>query len=395
MEDFWFTIGYSGSCGEDGFPTPGELIKQTRTKKGLSQEQLALELGCSRTMVARMENENLGLNDITTRRQLSKILGIAPMMLGLISREDLAKVQPTMLYNTTLLRKGLVLHREVYFSGSSIGGLNEVDATVQQVFGISKSLDHKNKEVLEILCHYGQLGIDIGREEQNYKAVERFGNWSSSIARRLNDPTLLSSTLLRYAAAMYEKGDLARARQYADEALSQPHLSPQLYGGVLLEASRIYARNDPKTTMKFLDKATAIARKNSNEADEGFVKLTPGFCYLRSAKAFYEAQEYENALEALDMAEEQTAPTLVRRKCAIQVLQAQVLASQGHYSDATQYASLALTLASAINSAPNLAYITTLYKRLKNSSFGSSKEVNRLGKAITQTIGSRPIVAPH
>src|SRR5579883_2610635 len=64
MDDVWVHLNYAGKCGEDGFPLPGDLIRQNRIQLNMSQEQLACKLGCSRAMVARMENENLGMNDI-------------------------------------------------------------------------------------------------------------------------------------------------------------------------------------------------------------------------------------------------------------------------------------------------------------------------------------------
>lgn len=394
MDNFWLNAGYIGECGKDGFPPPGELIKQTRIKKSMSQEQLAFELGCSRVMVTRMENENLGLNDIVTRRNLARILGIAPMMLGLVAREDLKSPSANVLHDTTLLKSSLTLHREVYFSGGDVGGMKGVDTVVDRIYHISKAMDHKNKEVLEILCHYGQLGLDIGREEQNYNAIERYGSWAESIARKLDDQKLLAATLMRHAAGMYEKGDMESAKGYADEALAQTHLPAQLYAAVILEASRVYGKMHEPQTMKLLEKATSIARKGGVEEDTCFTKLTPGFCYLRTAHALYEAKDYDGAMEILDLAEEQTTPNLIRRKCAIQVLQAQTLMEQSSYADATQCASTALTLATIINCRPQMAAITGIYRRLKTSSFGNVREVARLGKNLSKSVGNQLLVLP-
>ncbi len=391
MDGIWAFLGYTGKCGEDSFPIPGELIKQYRTQRNMSQEQLALELGCSRAMVARMEKENLGLSSIATRRNLAKILGIAPIMLGLVSQDEITSTKPTVLYDTKLLKRSLVLHREVYFSGGNIGGVAELEATVQQVFAISKSLNHKNKEILALLCHYGQLGIDIGREEQNYKAAERYGSWASSLAHKLNDQNLIASTLLRYCAAMYEKGDLKSAKQYADEALAQSCVPESLHGGVILEASKVYAKLGDPMTLKLLDKASSIARRNALEEDPGFVKLTPGFCHLRTARALFAGKDYTPALDALDMAEEQTSPNMARRRCAIQVLQAQILIEQSHFDDAAMCAHTALTLARTINSTPSLAYIATIYQKLKNSPFGTSRETIKLGKDLSQAVGTKKL----
>src|SRR5437660_5294812 len=152
----WKSFGYEGPhYDEIGFPNPGELIRQRRQKLSMSQEQLAEELGISRSMVAKMENDATGLDSITTRRKIAKVLGLAPVMLGVVSLEDVAQ-GATHLYSTSILQKTLHYHSEAYFSGASVGGVAEVQGMVQHIFDISKGLNHKNKELLDILCQYTQ-----------------------------------------------------------------------------------------------------------------------------------------------------------------------------------------------------------------------------------------------
>ncbi|HEU5228294.1 MAG TPA: helix-turn-helix domain-containing protein, partial [Ktedonobacteraceae bacterium] len=144
MQTLWQDFGYGVDCGDDGFPNPGKLIKQRRMQLGLSQEDLAAFLGVSRIMVIRMEKTNAGLDSVTTRRKLAKILSIAPFALGVVSIEDVAnKMQ--VLYDTTILKHSLQLHREAYFSGGSVGGVQGVDVMTGKILDISKDLGHQNK----------------------------------------------------------------------------------------------------------------------------------------------------------------------------------------------------------------------------------------------------------
>lgn len=82
------------------------------------------------------------------------------------------------LYDTTILKSSLKLHREAYFSGGNVGGVQGVDAMTDKILEISKDLGHQNKDVLRILCEYCQLGLDISQEELDYQSVHRYGRFA-------------------------------------------------------------------------------------------------------------------------------------------------------------------------------------------------------------------------
>src|SRR5437660_1064670 len=217
---------------------------KTYMQLGLSQEDLAELLGISRAMVSRMEKTNAGLDSVMTRRKLAKILGISPFALGVASMEDVEDKRQV-LYDTTILKNSLKLHREAYFSGGNVGGVQGVDIMTSKIREISQELGNRDKKILGILCEYCQLGLDISQEEQDYTSVKRYGKLALNIARSLGDNTLIASTLMRYgqALSMCEDigGDISRARALVDEALSIKGLPISLVGGAMIRASRIYA----------------------------------------------------------------------------------------------------------------------------------------------------------
>jgi len=51
---------------------------------------------------------------------------------------------------------------------------------VQQIHDISRSLNHKNKDLLGVLAQYAELGAAIALEEQNYRMSEWFAKWAVS-----------------------------------------------------------------------------------------------------------------------------------------------------------------------------------------------------------------------
>lgn len=402
MRDFLVQMGYTGRYGHDGFPDPGELTRFFREMRGKSQEWLANKLGLSRVMVTRMENEGLGMDNIYTRREVAKYLSITPALLGLVSKEEL---DTKILYDTTILRTALKMHREVYFSSGLLGGIPEVDNMIRSVATISEELNHKNREVLEILCHYYLLGIDIAREEQNYKAVTEYGTQAMAISNKLEDPVLTVSTVLRLSEGMYEAGDFLRAKQYADMGLAEikpanktvfdrkTKVPSHIIGMLLLDVGKVYSALGLPEATNYLKAATTIARRKTQEEDIGFVRITVGFCYMRTAYTLIDQKKYEEALAILEQADKETAPNLMRRKCSIQILQSRVYLRQKEYEGAAQMATSALGIAATINALPSMSQVAAIHRELSTRWRGSD-EVMELGDALTKTVGAKRLLLP-
>ncbi len=392
MNTFWQEFGYVVDCGDDGFPDPGKLIRQRHTQLGLSQEDLATCLGISRVMVSRMEKSNDGLDSVVLRRKLTKILGIAPFALGVVSLEDVAQ-KKQVLYDTTILKNSLKLHREAYFSGGNVGGVQGVDVMTDKILEISKDLGHQNKDVLRILCEYGQLGLDISQEELDYQSVHRYGRFALDLARKLEDNTLLASTLMRYgqALSMCEGigGDLAQARTLVDEALSIKGLPTSIAGGVMIRASRVYALQGDNWK-PLLDTTEKLVGKQFD--DEGFARLDRTHHQICLAYALYLRKD-SRAIGLLESAEEANPqPLYVRRICVNKVLQAQVYLSHKQYEEAAYILEELLPLAKAVNEKLTFAHVAYLHQELKNSPVGGTKDIIKLGAKVQAAIGDRKVV---
>src|SRR5579885_555820 len=391
MNTFWQDFGYVVDCGDDGFPDPGKLIRQRHTQLGLSQEDLATCLGISRVMVSRMEKSNDGLDSVVLRRKLTKILGIAPFALGVVSLEDVAQ-KKQVLYDTTILKNSLKLHREAYFSGGNVGGVQGVDVMTDKILEISKDLGHQNKDVLRILCEYGQLGLDISQEELDYQSVHRYGRFALDLARKLEDNTLLASTLMRdgQALSMCEGigGDLAQARTLVDEALSIKGLPTSIAGGVMIRASRVYALQGDNWK-PLLDTTEKLIGKKFD--DEGFVRLDRSQYQRYLAYALY-LQEDKRAIDLLEAAEDVTDPRNLRRICANRILQTHVYISHKEYQDAAYILEELLPQAKALNEKLTFANVAYLQQELEQSPIGRTKEIDKLGTKVRAAIGDMQVV---
>lgn len=387
----WKQFGYEGTYYDDvGFPHPGELMRQKRQELSMSQEQLAEELGVTRSMIAKMETTGVGLDSIVTRRKLAKILGIAPIMLGVVSLEDVAQ-GAAHLYSTSILKKTLHYHSEAYFSGASVGGVVEVQEMVQQIFNISKRLNHKNTELLDILCQYMQLGASIAQEEQDYSVGEWFAKKSIQFANRLGDNNLIAGGLMSLGAALYRKGDVANAQKTIDEALTLK-LPASTRGAVSLDAAKIYSGSGDKSAIKLLETSASIARK-VEVWDHATIQADLGFCHIRGAKVFQNLGDTTTALEQIEIADGFVSNKFMRRRSIIEALKAEILITDGQYHDALYHADSALTLAKDLGANENLVkgHVLNLANLLAASPLGTSREVRVFANRVNLFIGNKQI----
>ncbi|HLG66148.1 MAG TPA: helix-turn-helix transcriptional regulator [Ktedonosporobacter sp.] len=388
----WTQFGYNGIHYDDvGFPHPGELMRQKRQELKMSQKELAELLGISSSMVARMEASGTGLDSVITRRKIAKILGIAPIMLGIVSLDDVAQ-GVAHLYSTIILRKTLHYHSEAYFGGASVGGIVEVQEMVQQIFEISKALGHKNAELLDILCQYTQLGASIAYEEQDYRAGAWFAKWSLNFANKLHDDNLVAGSLLNLGSALYRREDLTRAQKTLEEAMTLKQLPVSTIGAVTLDAARIYSRQGNRDAIKLLEKSTNIARR-VQAWDHATIQADLGFCYIRGARIFLDLGDTANAQDQIEMADSAVPGKFMRRRSLISVLEAEIAIARGQFHDALIHADNALLLAKDLGANENLVkgHILNISNLLQASSFGTSREVKAFSNKVSLFIGDKKI----
>ncbi|RAQ93938.1 hypothetical protein A4R35_00235 [Thermogemmatispora tikiterensis] len=91
----WTTFGLPASLevGEDGFPRPGAVIRWARARAkqddpSWTQKRLAQELGLTERAIYYLESRDVGLDSISLRRRLARLLTIPPLFLELASLED-------------------------------------------------------------------------------------------------------------------------------------------------------------------------------------------------------------------------------------------------------------------------------------------------------------------
>lgn len=350
----------------------GRIIQVERQRQGISQEELANLLGIARVTVTHMEIHGRGLDNVFTRRQVAKALGISPAMLGVLSADQMT---PQVLYDTHILRKTFDLHFEQYLTTGAVG-LPDVDEMVHSIFSISKSLDHKDVDVLRVLHCYSWLGIDLAGEAMDNVAADKYIGWSGKLAKEIGDPVLMARTLIAASFAMYDLGKLDRAAEYAQRAMKLENKIPSLvYATAQMNAGT--ASNNPK----IIDTATTVVQRNPKEGDI-YLRTTTDLLQIRKAMALVGSENAQEAEDIISRAEDITPATMLRRQCLIRWIRSQIAMKQRAFDQAAVSTLNAIPLAKQIKSAPNIQRLKTVHAGLLGSSYAKSQDVRLIGQAL-------------
>jgi hypothetical protein len=161
----------------------------------------------------------------------------------------------------------------------------------------------------------------------------------------------------------------------------------QLKGIVFLEAGRFLAhvahdRIEKLQVDHWLEQTECIIQRGELEEDSCHVHLDRGRFHIGKAATFLRLRRFTRALDELDLAGRLTKQEQIRRHAYIDILRAKVYFAQGELDSATELALSTLSICLAIQSHSNITDIATLYHSLRQSSFGDSPLVIRLGMML-------------
>lgn len=397
---WWIKFGFPAfDAGSDGFPRPGQVIRHFRLQKlkadgkPWTQRDVAQVLGKQELAVREMERRDTGLNDISRRRFLAHLFNIPPILLGLatlpqrhiIGQE--ASPKRTMQPQEQLFTYQRVLssHWDAYFTTNPPDALPKVCRAVNDLQGITPYVP-SNQQLLarELLCHYHQLTLDMSRDQGNHELALAQASLAITLAETFEKPELLVSTLYRRGLTYFDAGNLRAAYEDLNYAASFiKNRDVQLKGIVFLEAGRFLAhlasdRIEKLQVHHWLEQTERIIQRELEE-DTCHVHLDRGRFHIGKAATYLNLYRFTEALGELDLADRLTKSEQIRRHAYITILRARVYFAQGELDYATELVLSTLSICLAIQSHSNIADIARLYHLLRQSSFGASPLVTRLG----------------
>lgn len=387
---------------------PGQIVRAYRRKKRdsdgkrWSQSDVAQALDITERSVRAMENDNTGLDSLSRREALVRLLGIPPLLLGLdLSRslfngtkqEALAPAisQKAWQNEEKLLQYQALVpqYRDAYLTASSktgqftlLGKVEEAIASVRQMAPYLKS--DQQPLVPELLCHYHGLASSLEDNLGNPQVALSHSTLAVTVAQSMNQQDLLAAALYWRGFDKWNKGDVSSAAGDVQSAISfTSGRDVQLKAMVLLEAGHFLSYNvqervETLQVHQYLDQAEYLVHQKSFDQDIAFVRLDKGRFHIGKAATLLQLRRFTDTLDELDRAERLTTAEQLRRRAWIDVLRAKTYFAQGDADFATEQALTTLPICMQIHSRRNIADIAQLCSDLKQSSYGASPDVARL-----------------
>ncbi len=414
---WWMKLGYPAfEPGDQGFPRPGQVLKHYRLLKRKAdgkpwtQADLAQVLGVNVLAVSEMENKDVGLKDIQRLRQLANLFAIPPLLLGIVSLEEI-QVLPGQgntpdeqaQGNVGTAAPACIVHKkrlpnldDYQEALKRFWTLNHQSTAYQVVPQILKQVHTlyyalplasgpDAGQMKALLCYFHILLSGILEDKQQFQQAVKHADRAIQLARRSEQKPLLAFSHYRRGELWFVQENLSSAISDYEAAYAyKPFLDVSLTGAIMLKlgvasAQQAQGRMEKIRMLKHLiDPTEKMIRQSDPEDDLYFLKLNEERYHLDKSAALL-AMGW--AFEALD---ELTCihPSHDQRRAAYHVL----LSARAYthervqlYPIATELATEAFTRMSMISSHVNIVRITNVHKQLSMSPYGSNPEVATLG----------------
>jgi transcriptional regulator with XRE-family HTH domain len=385
--------------------SPGQVVKEYRKKRKKddgswwTQMDLAEVLGLSEKSVQSLESLDRGLDSISRRELLIRILDIPPTLLGLDAcyffgeKQSLEISKPRIPKQVTLDQKKIVKYTRLismFWNNHYVNDTMESCEEAKKIIQILRSLhpyvnNDQQLQIRDLLCQYHQLVSNLARDQGYFEMSLEHAHFAVRLAERSENNELMAAALYRRGLTYFDQGNHIAAAQDLQNALPYAdHARFQLKGMVYMEAGRFQSyvaqsAIEKVTAQKFLDQTEYLVRQKNLEDDAGYVKLDQGRYHIGRSATLIVQSYAKKAIEELDYADDLTAPDLVRRHAYIDILRARAYFDQKNYALATHIALNAASACLNINSVSNIADIARLHVSLKQTAFGSSPDVAKLG----------------
>lgn len=394
----------------DGFPNAGEVVQFYRVANRLSTKELAVRWGTKQRWIETMEHDNNVPTNITRRRALASLLGIPPFLLGLASLEDYfvkheaaAAAAPAFqqvrinALDLSESRRTLRYAWELYYASDAESAREAVYHETARLERLATTSSTQQPEILDLLTHFDHLTVNIAREMQdnNSPQVKNSASRMIELAHSTNNPDLIAVTRYRRGNWYFEQGDLSAAQIDLEAVVPFAERSQGSVKGIVLlgtglvRAHAAQTQTDVQAAMKVIDDSGGIVRAGVEDVDEYNMRFTEGWYHLTRAEALIalgrlDPSLYEQAFEALDLADEVTPATFPRRHAYIDAFYAQASFDTGELDVAASTALRSLRQSQAVKSTYNIARLAKLYRQLAESKHKTSKEVKLLGQELAK-----------
>ncbi|MGH2495844.1 MAG: helix-turn-helix domain-containing protein [Ktedonobacteraceae bacterium] len=274
-----------------------QVLKEYRKLHGLTQEQLAEELRVEPRTLRSWENER-PLENIRELRRIADTLGIVPERLG-IAPSAYTPGTPEQIEEIIQHAWSLVEESRMYQARTTIERL---------IQNVRTQVTSEEPKLLTSLAHAyhvaGYIMAESTRAHESYGAIVHY-HQMETIARTLNEHTLLNIALT-YQGDMYRRlGDLTKAITYLEAARdSTPQADVAAHGNGIQILGRAYLR---KGDLSKFERAMVEAEEltysfnPAMSSTRGHYSL--GTVYEEYGRSYTDLGQTQKALEYLNLAQ--------------------------------------------------------------------------------------------
>lgn len=283
---------------QHGPPTVGHIIREYRKARGITQKELARELGVEARTLRMYENGERALENISDLRRIADLLAIDPTELGLAAKK----------HHTYTAKQ---IHEVVERVGSLVLQARFVEArsTIETLFrNLKKQPEHNEPPFLRALAYAHGMGGHIQAITRRTREVEhvlRHYQEMAHIAQALEDQSLLNIALSYQGDMLRRRGEVAQAIAHLEKAREHTPLADAATRGnnaLLLARAYLAHKNDSAFECEMAC-AEEIARANDTSTDHTLTLFSLGTVYEEYARGYGKMGKLEKSLHYLQLAE--------------------------------------------------------------------------------------------
>ncbi|QBD80443.1 hypothetical protein EPA93_32505 [Ktedonosporobacter rubrisoli] len=393
---WWVELGYySFEPGENDFPRPGQVIRYYRQQKFKSdgkcwtQQDLANALGLTEQAVCLMETKDLGLDSITRRRVLIRILQIPAILLGLAEIPQLSSTSmesgvgnKAAAINISFYEEQLRSYYNAHHRKTTHQNLPQIQKEIAEMYQILP-ISHDKERVSQILSRYHIMAASIMRDQCLFNQTIEHLDRAIYFTTQNKDYEFLADAYYRQGWTYLEQGKGEKAIQsfLLAEKLAQK-IPTYMKAGILIGLGRSLAletqnKQDSLEALRTLDKAANMLRTYPPpDGNPHYLEIEIDRFHTDRSASLIDISFPHDALQELSYI--RSDHNNQRRIALTRVLYAKTYFALKDYPEACYMAEEALHVIQPIRSKVNYQQIKKLYRQLKNTNFKDNPEVAHL-----------------
>lgn len=364
----------------------GLFLKDYRKTHNLSQEQLAYDLNIEPRTLRAYENGERQLNNINELRRIADLLGMEPERLGVA----------TSIYIPRTADQIEEILKHVWEIVEESRLQEAMTITEQLTRNLRAQTTSDDPQLLTSLAHAyhtaGYVWSEATKASESQGAIRHYREMET-IARTLDDHTLLNIALT-YQGDMYRRlGDLSQAITYLEAARdTTPRADVAARGNGIQLLGRAYLRKGKSGYKEFeytMKEAEELAHQFDPKESSTQGHYSLGTVYEEYGRSFTDLSQMQKAMEYLDLAQA-NLPQTKFWELLVTISRAIVLIKDGELQSGVQ---LAITAADQSRAAGIERYLERIYNVQEylddeeDYHARKQREVRQIGLSLREALG--------